>query len=260
VAGVTLLDELRSAELASVRRNLPPVPARVLELGAGTGWQSSLLRKAGYEVAAVDVDVEPAAASANATVLPIDGVRMPFASSCFDAVFSSNVLEHVVDLPGLLAEVDRVLRPGGRSVHVMPTPTWRVATMVTFYLTVPKRAMQWAAASRTKRAGSVVPAAGDTSAAGVGRRQRLVRAIFHEPPHGEFRSAIAEIPAYRVRAWRARLGGRARFVEPAGIFYSGYALVPRLPMRWRRGFARLLGSSCRVYVCERARTETAPVR
>jgi ubiquinone/menaquinone biosynthesis C-methylase UbiE len=50
--------------------------------------------------------------------------RLPFAESEFDFVYSTSVMEHVVD-PGLaLTEIARVLRPGGLSVHVFPAQ-WR---------------------------------------------------------------------------------------------------------------------------------------
>lgn len=35
---------------------------------------------------------------------------------------------------------------------------------------------------------------------------------------------------------------------PAGLFYTGYTLLPRLPMSWRRLLSRLLGSACKIYV------------
>ncbi|HEX5587387.1 MAG TPA: class I SAM-dependent methyltransferase, partial [Acidimicrobiia bacterium] len=252
VGQMTLLDDLRAAELSVVLRHLPPAPARLLELGAGTGWQSSLLSKQGYEVASVDVDVMPAAETGYAPVLPIDGVRLPFASGSFDVVFSSNVLEHVVDLPGLLREVDRVLGADGRAVHLMPTPTWRVAAMSMFYLTVPKRAAHWALARRANAARTLEVVAPDTSATALTLRELVVRAMLREPPHGEFPSAIAEISAYRAGAWRKRLAGRVVLDEPAGVFYTGHLSMPSLPMAWRRRFAGVVGSGCRIYVCERA--------
>src|SRR5262249_36268342 len=45
-----------------------------------------------------------------------DARRLPFATASFDRLFSSYVLDLIpaADLPGLLAEFRRVLRPGGR--------------------------------------------------------------------------------------------------------------------------------------------------
>ena len=42
-----------------------------------------------------------------------DGQTLPFEDSYFDAVYSSDVLGHVVDVRSWLAELNRVLKPGG---------------------------------------------------------------------------------------------------------------------------------------------------
>jgi len=47
--------------------------------------------------------------------------RIPFEDSAFDFVFSNSVLEHVQDLSGALTEIRRVLRPGGVSLHLLPS-------------------------------------------------------------------------------------------------------------------------------------------
>jgi SAM-dependent methyltransferase len=47
--------------------------------------------------------------------------NLPFADESFDAVISYDVLEHVVDPFGALAEIARVLKPGGRAWLVLPT-------------------------------------------------------------------------------------------------------------------------------------------
>jgi SAM-dependent methyltransferase len=46
--------------------------------------------------------------------------RLPFKSEQFDAVNADQVLEHIGDLPGLVSEVHRVLRPGGFLVAHVP--------------------------------------------------------------------------------------------------------------------------------------------
>ena len=66
-------------------------------------------------------------------VIDYDGRTLPFAAGDFDAVLSSNVLEHVYDLAGMEREIRRVLAPGGRCVHVLPTHVWRFWTLATQY-------------------------------------------------------------------------------------------------------------------------------
>ena len=55
-------------------------------------------------------------------VLRGDATRLPFADATFDAVITSEVLEHVPDDTGALAEMVRVLTPGG--VFAATVPSW----------------------------------------------------------------------------------------------------------------------------------------
>ncbi len=45
-----------------------------------------------------------------------DATKLPYPNSSFDAAVSSQVYEYVADIPAALAELNRVLRPGGRAV------------------------------------------------------------------------------------------------------------------------------------------------
>lgn len=50
------------------------------------------------------------------TVYQADALALPFADAQFDLVYSAEVLQHIADLPALLAEFARVCRPGGHIV------------------------------------------------------------------------------------------------------------------------------------------------
>lgn len=100
----------------------------VLDFGAGAGRHVAEFRAAGYPALGVDQQHEShAEGSAPSgylyTVTPPDYI-LPFHDSSFDFVFSTSVMEHVLD-PGLaLSEVARVLRPDGWSAHIFPS-RWR---------------------------------------------------------------------------------------------------------------------------------------
>lgn len=91
---------------------------RLLDAGCGAGRVMALLAAAGNRVTGIDVSLralEKARAHSSAgTVAGVLDSSLPFADETFDTVFSSEVIEHLLDVPTALAEMRRVLRPGGR--------------------------------------------------------------------------------------------------------------------------------------------------
>lgn len=99
-------------------------PGAALDLGAGRGISSYALAKAGWSVSALEPDPSPLVGSgairalAQQAALPIRviedyGERLPFEDATFDLVHGRQVLHHARDLPQLMREVCRVLKPGG---------------------------------------------------------------------------------------------------------------------------------------------------
>ena len=128
--GVSVIDAIRTAEIEYLI-NLIPVGARVLEVGAGAGVQALHMSERGFDVAAIDI---PGSNYADARVFPIveyDGMSFPFADGVFDVVYTSNLLEHVIDLQAMHHEIRRVLVPDGKVLHVVPTHAWRLWTTLT---------------------------------------------------------------------------------------------------------------------------------
>jgi len=95
----------------------------VLDLGCGVGEFTAALAEHGAFVTGCDV-AETALALAGRRHPGIEfvltGEELPFADESFDVVWAGEVLEHVQDGLGLLAEVRRVLRPGGRLLLSTP--------------------------------------------------------------------------------------------------------------------------------------------
>jgi SAM-dependent methyltransferase len=90
--------------------------AQVLDLGAGTGKLTRLLDAAGLETIAVDPSGamldELAARVPRATAVVGTAEAIPLAASSVDAVTAAQAF-HWFDAPAALAEIHRVLRPGG---------------------------------------------------------------------------------------------------------------------------------------------------
>jgi len=98
---------------------------RVLELGCGTGLFSRQFAATGCRLTAIDVSPELLAAASEkvtaggATFMVADAEDVPFGDGDFDAVIGSSVLHHL-DIDRALAEIRRVLRPGGRMAFAEP--------------------------------------------------------------------------------------------------------------------------------------------
>jgi SAM-dependent methyltransferase len=237
---------LRLWELKRARRLLPDT-GTVLEIGAGPGWQARALAAEGLQVVAVDI-----AASRYAPVWPVlryDGRRLPFRDGCFDAVFSSNVLEHVVDLSALLAEMARVLKPGGCCVHVLPTPAWRLWTTATHYPHM-ARLLFRALFARSFAEQTALPWGTSPSA-----RLDLIRCALWPQRHGEQGSALSEVALFRRGRWQAlfeRAGFRMDAWEPGGLAYTGNALLgPHLTLKSRARLSPWLGSATAIFLLRR---------
>jgi SAM-dependent methyltransferase len=107
--------ELRERLLLDLFLSAGPGP-EVLDAGAGQGSLSAKLTELGFTV--TSTDTSPAAVAVlrerlGGPVLEADVTSLPFNAASFDGAVLGEVLEHVEDDRGALAEVARVLRPGG---------------------------------------------------------------------------------------------------------------------------------------------------
>lgn len=112
----------------ALRRHLPP-GSRVLEGGCGRGELVHALRANGYRAVGMDFArqvVRAVGAAVPELVLVAGDVRrLPFADASFDGCLSGGVIEHFWDgYGGILAELRRVLRPGGRLFITFPQMSW----------------------------------------------------------------------------------------------------------------------------------------
>lgn len=96
--------------------------ARTLDVGCGVGQVVRRLREAGFEAVGVEVS-EPSVVRARAAGLDCrsyDGRRLPFPDGHFASAGALNVLEHVDEPEAFLADLARVVEPGGRVVVSSP--------------------------------------------------------------------------------------------------------------------------------------------
>jgi ubiquinone/menaquinone biosynthesis C-methylase UbiE len=103
---------------------------RVLEIGPGAGGHSVLFAKYGAMMASVDITFDRARSTEakfrllgdainGCQALQSDAEALPFASNTFDIVYSNGVLHHTPNTAMSIAEVGRVLKPGGKAVIML---------------------------------------------------------------------------------------------------------------------------------------------
>ena len=131
----TFLDDERFRRWAAVVERYRTVrDARVLSSGCGLGGSLVAWHDAGARVA-VGLEVDDdyvrmanvrVASLGEVAVLPYDGRRVPVRDGAFDVVESLDVIEHTPDPRAYLAELRRVLAPGGLVLLVTPNRLWPV--------------------------------------------------------------------------------------------------------------------------------------
>jgi ubiquinone/menaquinone biosynthesis C-methylase UbiE len=101
---------------------------RVLEIGPGSGAHSAIFKRHGASVVAADITPERVMATARKLTLveagegrayQADGEHLPFRDGSFDIVYSNGVLHHAENTDRCVAEVFRVLKPGGKAVIML---------------------------------------------------------------------------------------------------------------------------------------------
>ncbi len=106
--------------------------ASVLEIGFGEGYGTCLLAEKAGTVQAIDVDRKVVDygnhrhSTANCRFQHYDGCTIPFPGAHFDTVVTLQVIEHVGDDAGFVAEAARVLKPGGTLWLTTPNRTHRI--------------------------------------------------------------------------------------------------------------------------------------
>lgn len=218
------LKDIREYELENVIQIIKEYKYcnKILEIGAGAGWQSLKLVELGFEVEAIDIENSNYRSLQVFPVKLYDGINIPFNDSTFDIVYSSNVMEHVENIDDLFMDISRVLSIRGVAIHIMPSTSWRVFTLLTSLKSIRLHFSNF-----------------------------IKRGIIF-PKHGEFGNSLTEIVTFNKKVWTQKfkkMNWEIEAVKGAGIFYTGYSVLgDKLSIRTRILLSKILGSSCYIYV------------
>ncbi len=128
-------------EWPRIQTLLPPdlTGFRILDLGCGFGWFTRWARDRGAaHVHGIDLSANMLAGARERTAASalgserisyqradLEGIQLPEADAgAYDLAYSSLALHYLVDLPALIAQVHRVLKPGARFVFTIEHPIW----------------------------------------------------------------------------------------------------------------------------------------
>jgi ubiquinone/menaquinone biosynthesis C-methylase UbiE len=103
-----------------------PLEGSILEIGAGTGYTTLALAKAGYKFTSIDKDKEALKIAAlniayantlsNVKFYVMDGISMDFEEESFKSIICVNLFHHIDRVDEMLSEIDRVLCRDGKIV------------------------------------------------------------------------------------------------------------------------------------------------
>jgi ubiquinone/menaquinone biosynthesis C-methylase UbiE len=118
------------ARYRQVVAEIPPTPKqKILDIGCGDGVLPYLIyQKTKSEITGVDTDKESLKAGERklaemgAKIKLVEGsaYQLPFAKNYFDVVIATEVIEHLQNTEKFLAEMGRVLKPGGKVIITTP--------------------------------------------------------------------------------------------------------------------------------------------
>lgn len=218
---------------------------RILEIGGGSGYQADLMASYGCAVSSIDLVTRKKSQRSHFPVQSYDGRHIPFGTASFDLVFSSNVLEHVQDLPALLLEMRRVLKIEGTMIHILPSTGWRFWTSLAHYVYLPLFFL----GRRSRVTGSV-----QAPMHGLKTQHSypfLIKTALWAGPHGEYPNALSELYYFSKRRWQRLFKNNHCEITALfqnGLFYTGYCLFPDLSLGVRKKMACFLGASCHIFV------------
>ena len=113
-------------DVCQIIKHIPTIPARILDLGVGSGWTSEILARFGYEVIGLDIcnkliDIAKNRVSNNMKLsFSVHDYEQEFSHGLFDAVVIYDALHHCDDEIRVIENIYDALNPGGKVIIMEP--------------------------------------------------------------------------------------------------------------------------------------------
>ena len=241
----------RKKEIDIVFSVLPQHFASALEIGAGDGYQATLLAPHMDKLISSDLNLRRLKKSLKVPIvvyktIDADSMEGVFGDKTFDFIFSSSVLEHLHDPAKFLMATYKILTDYGFAVHIVPSRHLKIFYLVLYYpnlaLLVLDRLWGKLRGKPFFRGASINFDNNPNAKANSSSKKdtsRLKRFIF-PTPHGNYLSHTQEFSAWSKNKWESLFldAGYSIHVYIKGPAFSGYGFG------WNR--VRKLLESCGV--------------
>jgi SAM-dependent methyltransferase len=243
------LNEIRVAELHNVINILPSnaQELNLIEIGSGTGIQLKYLKKYFKSVVGLEIEQSNYDNNENKNIIFYDGVNIPIDDSSYDIIFSSHVMEHIVNFKSYNAELKRILKPDGVCIHVVPNSKWKFYNTLFHYPFLVKTVIDYFV-----RMNSVV---GLNRGGTLSDRKRsiftLCANVLFPPLHGENGNRFTEIFYLTNRYWKTKFKKENWNVDEvisSNYFVAGHFILPN---SIRSEISKILGSTSTIYILKK---------
>lgn len=98
---------------------------KILDVGCGRGHLVKALTERGFEAWGIDLNPNASEIAGDLNVQTMSAAALEFADASFDTVVSFHAIEHIPPLEEAMAEIARVVKPGGKVLLVYPAEPLR---------------------------------------------------------------------------------------------------------------------------------------
>jgi len=218
---VTLFDKMIENKQISLRHKLRKVDIEIifnkfdlrqfnkaLEIGAGDGFQSKHLKK--YTNYLISSDYYsgglrkiPTIEGIEYKVVDANQLKDVFGEKEFDLIFSSHVLEHIIDIEMVLFAMHSILKADGLMIHVMPNRLWKFIHVFVWYFKYPQRIKNKVLRRQPKRSQTGWKTSGNNPKTDHGTYLHYrIKSFVSPKPHGISKSNFREFLIFGPKHWR----------------------------------------------------------
>lgn len=208
------LQKLRKQEIDIIFKSCPKhCFSHGLELGAGDGFQSTLLSHFCHSLICTEYDKKKLTkvGSKHVSYKICDAEQLPihFDRNSFDLIFSSNLIEHLHRRKKVLKDVYNILKDGGMVISVMPGPFIKLCWLIFFYPNqiislievISNKGIKFLLHLVMGSSKEIDSLRGDLGNNPTKKTSNWLLSQLYPKPHGSYNSHLEELFAYQPKQW-----------------------------------------------------------